>query len=274
MSFADVNGIKIYYEIHGEGEAIILVHGFGAKHTSWIAQVPELSKHYKVIIFDNRGAGKSERPDQKYSMETFADDIAGLMNFLGIEKAKAVGGWSLGGMIVQHFLLKYQERVEKSFLLLTNYRGAGGEMYTNSQLEGVDARKGDYVKEWWAGAKAGYYIKFRKQMEADPKKKHYGIWSAEDLIEDWITDPPTHNDIKHQGEALEMHNTLKRLHEIKVPILLIAGSHDRLTPKTSMQEMHDELPNSEFHIIEKAGHAAPQSRAPEVNEHIMNFLKK
>ena len=91
MTYADVNGIKIFYEIHGEGQPLFLVHGFGASRLVWIAQIKPLSEHFKVITFDNRGAGKSDRPDEPYTMDTFADDLKGLMDHLEIEKAHVVG---------------------------------------------------------------------------------------------------------------------------------------------------------------------------------------
>ena len=98
MNFADVNGIKICYEIHGDGYPVILVHGFGSKKEAWVAQTSPLAEYFKVITFDNRGAGKSDRPDGPYTMEIYADDIRGLMDFLKIEKAHVLG-WSLGGML-------------------------------------------------------------------------------------------------------------------------------------------------------------------------------
>lgn len=270
--FAEVNGIKLCYEIHGEGDPVILIHGFGAKKSSWIAQVPELRKKYQVIILDNRGAGKSDRPSGEYTMELFADDIAGLMDYLNIQKAKAVIGWSLGGMIVQHFLLKHQDRVEKGVLLFTNYKGVGRELYQQSRHEGLDAMKEDHVKAWWDGSLLSFHRSFRKELLSDPKKKHHGIWSAEDLIADSIVDPPTHEDIDNQAVALSNHNTLDNLGEITIPVLLVAASHDRLTPKITMEEMHEKIPNSTFKVIKKAGHGAPHSRTPEVNELILDFL--
>ncbi|MHA1291967.1 MAG: alpha/beta fold hydrolase [Promethearchaeota archaeon] len=272
--YAEVRGIKLCYEIHGNGEPIILVHGFGAKKETWVAQVPELSKKFKVIIFDNRGAGKSDRPNEPYTMETFADDIAGLMDYLKLNKVKALIGWSLGGMIVQHFAIKYPERAEKIILLFTNYKGVGGELYKKMRIEEEKLKKSDPAKAFWQSARMGYYQKFRKEMEANPKKKFYGLWSAEDLIKESVIDPPTAQDIENQAAALETHNTLEKLNEIKNPVLLIAASHDRLTPKLTMQEMHNKIPNSTFKVIEKAGHGAPLSRAPEVNQFIIEFLEQ
>ena len=272
-NFTDVNGNNICYEIHGEGDPVILVHGFGSKKESWIAQVPTLSKKYKVIIFDNIGAGKSDRPKQTYTMETFADSIKGFLDNLKIDKAKAVIGWSLGGMIVQHFVLKYPERVDKVGLLFTNYKGAGGDLYKKMRHDGLDLLKKDPAKYFWDSARASFYQKFRKQMETEPTKKFFGIWSAEDLIKENTINPASHEDIDDQANALETHNTLERLSEIKNECLLIAASHDKLTPKSTMQQMHERIPNSSFKIIEKAGHGAPHSRALEVNQIILDFLE-
>jgi 3-oxoadipate enol-lactonase len=273
--FAEVNGIKISYEIAGEGEPLFLVHGFGSKKESWIAQFPVLSKHFKVIRFDNRGAGKSDRPKGTYTMEVFADDIKGLMDYLGLEKTN-IAGWSLGGMIVQNFVLKYPEKVKKVVLINTNYGFPdedGPLVYKNMRLEEEKQKKMDYVKAWWDAARTGYYIKFRKEMEANPSKKWYGLWSADDLIEESIIDTPTVEDIETQAYALKTHDTFDRLKTIKSPTLIITASHDRLTPRSSMEEIHGQIPNSKFIVIDKAGHSSPLEKAPEVNQAIIDFLK-
>ena len=273
--FAKVNGIKICYEIAGEGEPLFLVHGFGSKKESWIAQFPVLSKHFKVIRFDNRGAGKSDRPKGTYTMEVFADDIKGLMDYLGLEKTN-IAGWSLGGMIVQNFVLKYPEKVKKVVLINTNYGFPdedGPLVYKNMRLEEEKQKKVDHVKAWWDAARTGYYIKFRKEMEANPSKKWYGLWSADDLIEESIIDTPTVEDIETQAYALKTHDTFDRLKTIKSPTLIITASHDRLTPRSSMEEIHGQIPNSKFIVIDKAGHSSPLEKAPEVNQAIIDFLK-
>ena len=272
--FAEINGIKICYEVHGEGDPVILVHGFGRKKENWIAQFKPFSEHFKTIRFDNRGAGKSDRPKGVYTMEVFADDIAGLMDYIEIDKAHIVG-WSLGGKIVQNFALKYPERVDKMVLINTNYGlpdESGTEIYKNMRLVDLKLRKVDPEKSFWQSARGGYYIKFRKQMEADPAKKWYGLWSVEDLIKERMTDPPTAEDIEIQSGADNTHHTLERLHEIKNESLLIASTHDRIMPTKVMEEMHERIPNSTLKIIKKAGHNSPLSRAPEINKMIIEFL--
>jgi proline-specific peptidase len=271
--FARIDGIKLCYEILGEESAypVLLIHGFGVKKEVWMSQVGDLSKYFKVIRFDNRGAGKSDRPVGKYTMDTFADDTNKLLDYLHIQKTHVMG-WSLGGMIAQNFILKYPEKVNKVVLIATNYGfpdAQGPDIYKKMRLHELDLGP---EKAFWETARANFYSTYRKEMEADPKKKFFGIWSAEDYIKMFGTNPPTPQDIITQGEALMTHNTFDRLPQIKSPTLLIAASHDRLTPQSCMEEMHVKIPNSKLIVIEKSGHFVPMTRTPEVNRTIIDFL--
>jgi len=274
--FVEVNGIKICYNRGGEGQPVFLIHGFGAKKESWVAQFSPLSKHFDVVRMDNRGAGKSERVEEPYSMETLADDVKGLMDVLNIEKASVIG-WSLGGMIVQNFALKYPDRVNKVVLINTNYgmpNEQGIVAFKNDRLKKLETLKEDPEKAFWDGAVLGFHRKFRKEMQQNPQKMFYDLWSVEGVIEESTIDPPTSNDIENQAKALETHNTFERLDNLTMPVLLLSASHDRLTPKSVMDEIHEKLPNSKLVVIDKAGHNSPQSRAPEVNQAIIEFLKE
>ncbi|MEJ2248115.1 MAG: alpha/beta hydrolase [Candidatus Lokiarchaeota archaeon] len=224
--FTNVNGIKLCYEIKGEGEPLILVHGFGVTKEVWIAQFEPLAEYFKVIRFDNRGAGKSDRPNEPYRMEMFADDIAGLMDNLEINKAHILG-WSLGGMIVQTFALKYPNRINKIVLINTLPQ--------------------------WPGDKSGL------QMYE---------------IEQSITNPSRPQDIRNQTHALGAYDVLDDLHKIEILTLIICAEKDRQTPKIMNEKIHEKIPNSKLIVIENAGHDSPKERAPEVNQHIIDFLKK
>lgn len=271
--FVEIGDIKFCYEIHGAVDAypLLLIHGFGVKKEVWMAQVGDLSQHYKVIRFDNRGAGKSTRPAGA-TMGIFADDTKKFLDYLQIEKAHVIG-WSLGGMIAQNFVLMYPEKVDKLVLVCTvpGYpTEEGPEIYRKMRLYELEI---GMEKAFWETARANFYATYRKEMEKDPKKKYFEIWSAEDYIKEFSKDPPTPQDIINQAEALKTHKTFDRLKEIKNHTLLIAASHDRLTHQITMKQMHEQIPNSAFLVIEKAGHFAPMTRTPEVNNAILEFLK-
>ncbi|MFX0188317.1 MAG: alpha/beta fold hydrolase [Candidatus Hodarchaeota archaeon] len=273
--YADINNIKICYEIHGKGYPIIFIHGYGAKKETWIAQIGALSEKFKVIILDLRGTGKSDRPNMLYTMDLFADDVKGLMDFLNIKKAH-IAGRSMGGMIAQHLVLKYPKSVDK-IILITTTPGfpdeKGVELLIKGRIEQIKTLKKDPEKYFWQFARIVFHQKFRKEMESNPKKKFYGIWSAEDLINESIINPSNPQDIINQGNAIKKHNVLDKLSEINNKTLIIAASHDRMTPLLSMEEMHKRIPNSTLKVIQQAGHFCTLSRAPEVNQLILDFLK-
>jgi pimeloyl-ACP methyl ester carboxylesterase len=275
--FANVNGIKICYEIKGSGNPIILVHGFGVSKEVWIAQFEPLSRYFKVIRFDNRGAGKSERPNIPYTMEMFADDIKGLMDYLNIEKAHVIG-WSLGGMIAEHFALRNPSRLIKLVLINTMAQWpsdkSGLEMYKKSQIEGYYAKIKDPKVTFFDRAKLGFSRTFLKELKEDPSKKHFDLWSAEDLIQQSITNPSTPQDIENQVNALAHMDVLNSLHEIKSETLIICAEKDRQMPKAVNELIHKEIFNSKFVIIEGAGHDSPKENALEINKMIIKFLNK
>ncbi|KKK42209.1 MAG: Soluble epoxide hydrolase [Candidatus Lokiarchaeum sp. GC14_75] len=274
MPKANVNGIKISYKVKGEGYPLIFIHGFGSKKESFRAQVPILSEKFKVIYFDSRGAGKSERPNLPYSMNMFVEDIKGLMEYLKIKKTHLLG-FSAGGMVAQNFVIKYPDMVNKLILINTLPKIPGNydpEPYIQTRIKGLELRVQDPEKAFWESTKLGFYPEFREKMKENPKKKFFGLWSVEDLIEYYKTNPPTPLDIRNIAYSFKTHDTLERLSEIKNETLLLTASHDMLVPQARMFEIHKLIPNSTIKVMEKAGHESPKSKAPEVNQAILNFL--
>ncbi|MFX1302055.1 MAG: alpha/beta fold hydrolase [Promethearchaeota archaeon] len=275
MSFAYTNGIKISYEVSGSGFPVILIHGFGSKKEIWRPQVIDFSKKFKAITFDLRGTGKTDRPNYPYTMGMFADDIKGLMDYLQIESTHLIGR-SLGGMIAQNFVLKYPQYVKKLVLIATNAKfddEATIDLIIENRIKNIELLKKDPDKAFWNNSRFLYHQKFRQELKRNPKKKFYGAFSLEDLIEESKIYPSRPQDIKNQGSAMKLHSAFNRLNEIKSETLLIAASHDRLIPKSSMDEIHKRIPNSKFKVIENAGHFMTLSKAPEINKLILDFLK-
>ena len=119
-----VGDIEIYYEVHGTGpRTLVLIRGLGSNLLAWYEQIDEFARHYKCIVFDNRGAGRTDKPDAPYSIKQMADDTAGLMDALGITRA-ALLGISMGGMIAQEFALHHQEKLSCLILGCTHFGGA------------------------------------------------------------------------------------------------------------------------------------------------------
>ncbi len=275
MSFANINGLKLSYRIYGAGFPVIFIHGYGAKKEIWKPQVVDISKKFQTITFDLRGTGESDRPNIPYTMKMLAEDVKGLMDFIGVEKVHLIGR-SFGGMIAQHFVLQYPEKVEKLVLIATNFGRTDPdwvEIPKKGRLEEIEMIKHNPLKAFKQKSRWVFHIKFRKEMEANPGKRFFDIFSMEDLVRESTINPSRPQDIINQAEAMKTHYTLERLHEIKNETLLIAASHDRQTPVSVMAEMHKRIPNSELRVINEAGHFMTLSRASEVNDIILNFLK-
>lgn len=275
MSFANINEVNISYRTYGAGFPIILIHGYGAKKEIWKPQVLELCKKFKVVTYDLRGTGESDRPDVPYTMKMLAEDLNGLLDFLQIEKAHIIGR-SFGGMIAQNFSLLFSEKVEKLVLIATNYGRTDTDWVDiprNGRLEEIETLKHDPLKAFKKKSKWVFHIKFRKEMEANPTKIFHESFSMEDLIRESTINPSRPQDIINQAEAMKTHYTFEKLNEIKNKTLLIAASHDRQTPVSVMMEMSKKIPNSEIKIINEAGHFMTLSRAPEVNKMILDFLE-
>jgi 3-oxoadipate enol-lactonase len=278
--FTTINGIKICYDVHGDGYPVILIHGFSDRKEHWRAQVGELSKHFKVIRLDNRGAGKSDRPEGKYSMKIYVSDVAGLMDFLGFEKAHIIGH-SMGGMIAQNFTLMYPKKVNKLVLINTLAGMAlpgvptekAFEIYRESAIEDVKTLREDPLNNFLKSAKRSYSREFYKQMVAEPKKKFHGMWSVEDLVEEKTKYGPTEKDIDNLIAAFKTHNTYERLHEIKNKTLIIAAEKDKSCSVPMNIKIHELISNSKFIIIRNAAHQSILEKAPEINKIIIDFLK-
>ena len=273
MSFANANGINLSYEMKGEGFPVIFIHGFGSKKEIWKPQVLDLSKKFKTITFDLRGAGMSNKPNFPYTMEMFADDIKGLMDFLQIELTHIIGR-SLGGMIAQNFVLKFPQNVEKLVLIATSVKfNQSIDPVISGRIQEVKLLKTDPEQAFWNKAYFTFHQKFRNILKNNPKKKIYNSFSLEDLIEESKINPSRPQDIINQGNAMKGHNTLDRLHQIKNQTLLLAASHDRLIPKSAMDDIHKRISNSVLKIIENAGHFMTLSRASEINKLIIDFFE-
>ena len=202
---AEANGIKISYDLKGKGFPLILIHGFGSKKEIWKPQIIDFSKKYKTITFDLRGTGKTNRPNYPYTMELFADDIKGLIDYLKIESVHLIGR-SLGGMIAQNFVLKYPQNVKKLVLIASNAifdDESVVDLVINNRIKDIELLKKDPVKAFWNKSLFVYHQKFRQELKQNPKKKFYNAFSLEDLIEESTINPSRAQDIINQMSQVE-----------------------------------------------------------------------
>src|SRR5262249_19701978 len=118
MPILDRDGVSLYYEVHGEGEPILCVMGLGGNIHFWEFQIAAFAARHRTVAFDNRGAGRSDKPKGPYSIPLLADDAMAVLDAAGVKRAHVVG-ISMGGMIAQDVVLRYPERVQSLTLACT-----------------------------------------------------------------------------------------------------------------------------------------------------------
>jgi pimeloyl-ACP methyl ester carboxylesterase len=158
--YAPVNGIKVYYEVYGEGRPIVLLHGaFYTIDLNWSALILELSKNRKVIAIEFQGHGHTPYSDRKLSFPTLASDVAGVMDYLKIDSADVVG-YSMGGSVAYEFAIQSPKRLRKLVIISSTYKSSGWlpvvtnafktfkpEFFTNTPLQtAYDAAAPDKTK--------------------------------------------------------------------------------------------------------------------------------
>ena len=144
--YAEVNGVKLYYEVHGHGEPLVLLHG-GVVGIPMLASIlPELARDRQVIAVELRGHGRSAEIEAEFSFEAMADDVAGVMEHLGIKSADAMG-YSLGGNVVQQFVMRHPEKVRKLIIVSAAYKRSAWYPEILDAFEHMGPEAGEMMKQ-------------------------------------------------------------------------------------------------------------------------------
>ena len=263
MPYAQVNGINLYYEVHGEGYPVVMISGLGSQGQSWDTQVPIYSKDYKVIVFDNRGAGKSDKPKSPYSTEGMADDTAALMDALSIEQAHIVGK-SMGGMIAQWLAIKHPERVGK--LVMGCSSGSRDQVGNEILRMGREiASKAGLRAVWFMALHLGYTREYI-EMNIDRLNKVSSMLGGDsaEALEGYIG----------QSLACEGHHTLEHLPKINTPAFVMMGESDQITAPERTRELSRLIPKAELCVFTGVGHGFWRERQQEVDSLVLHFLGK
>ena len=263
MSNVLVNGVKLYYEIHGAGEPLLLIEGLGYASWSWFRQVEELSYAYRVVTFDNRGVGQSDKPDIPYSIDLMADDVAHLLESLNIERAHILGV-SMGGYIAQKLAINYPQMVKSLVLGCTSFGGPQSIPLTEEALQSMLKVEGLNAEEVIRqGFKAAISPKF---IKAYP--------DVVDQLVAWRLDNPTPRYAwDRQFAAARAFNLESQLHKIKVPTLVITGSDDIVVPPQNSSLLAERISGAQLVMIPGGGHLFFIEKAEEFNRKVLEFLE-
>lgn len=263
MPFAELRtGIKMYYEIQGRGEDMLLIPGTGGSRGVWMHQLDALTPLFRCITLDLRGGGKSDKPLGQYTPKMLAEDVLALMDTLGLEKPH-VAGFSLGSAIGQELTVAHPERVKS---LSMHNTWAKTDRWMKIRFE--------TSKFLLLNAPKDLYDQFRRWTLYSPEAIENGL--ADQLDGHGSSSKSDDKEAKARlYDADIAHDVADRLRMIDIPTLVTGGEQDNSVPLRYVQQVHQLIPRSKCHLFTGDGssHHVCVERYQEFNAVQLEFLK-
>jgi len=262
MPFIDATGFRMYYEEHGDGFPLLLINGLGSDHLEWLHQFPAFEARFRVVVFDNRGTGKTDVPPGPYTTAEMADDAASLLRALGTSRAHVLGV-SLGGMIAQEVALRYPDLVDGLVLGCT---GPGGELSVRPSPE----------------AMAAFALAKGQDREAELRRMLSFLYTdacirerpgeIEGFIRRRLDHPTPPEGYLAQLSAAVTHDASSRLEKVRARTLVIAGDADRLVNWENSVRLAGRIPGAKLVVLPGAPHRLFAETADAFNLEVLRFL--
>ncbi len=263
MPLARVGDVEIFHERSGSGQRLLYISGTGGdlRARPSVFEGP-LPGRFEVLAYDQRGMGRSSKPDVPYSMADYADDAAGLLDAVGWDEALVIGV-SFGGMVAQELVLRHPDRVKRLVLACTSPGGAGGSSFAFHEIQHLtgEARARHMIPitdvrhdAAWASAHPAEFAQLVSLAAQDP-----------------FADEPGHRaGARRQLEARAGHDTWDRLDRIACPVLIAAGRHDGIARPETQHNLAGRIAGAELRFFD-GGHMF-MLQDPEALPAIMAFL--
>ncbi len=264
MPTINVNDINLYYEVHGQGEPLVLIHGMTLDCTAWEPQLADFCKQYQVIVFDNRGVGRSDAPNGDYSTDSMTKDTVALLDALKIDSAHVIGV-SMGGMIAQKLAIQYPQRV-KSLILVSS----------TAKMPPF----GKHVMQVWLRM-------LEEKVESETILREQLSWlfterffedpvQIDAVVKTVLNHPHAQpvNGFKGQIAALLEHDTSAQLNQIPVSTLVLAGKEEKVLSLKSFEALSAGIPKSQLSLLEGGGHSFFMEIPKSFNRAVLAFLKQ
>lgn len=256
-----ISGIDMGYDEAGKGPPVLLIHGFPLNRRMWRPQLEALAAAgYRVIAPDLRGFGESGAGDLPCSVSLFADDVKGLLDLLGIERA-VVGGMSMGGYVLLNLLERYPERVVAACFLTTR---------SGADDEAGKARRTALIRELEAGRREAVLEAFASILFAEGTMRKRPELVAE--VQGWIEAADPRGLIGGLMAMRERKDCTPLLAGFTLPALVVGASQDRAVPMEHILLLEAGLPHSTVCIIPEAGHMANMEQPERFNACLLDFL--
>jgi 3-oxoadipate enol-lactonase len=253
-----INGLAIHHESDGDGPAIVFVHGLGATSNVWHAQRTTLSKYYRVVVYDRSGCGRSQKASAGYSVDAWADELAGLLTHLAIPLAVVVGH-SLGSMVAQRFAAKHASRTRALVL-------AGGEAELTADAKQLLTERVRSIEADGLLAAVGPWL----SSVLSPATREANPALAGLLREMFLA-----NDVRayaQQCQALRDGSVRGDHASIRCPTLLTVGDQDLVTPLVWQQQIAAGIAGSRIRVIPNTSHMTMLESPAVFNTVLLDFL--
>jgi 3-oxoadipate enol-lactonase len=262
VPIAELEGRRVYFEEHGEGDPVLLINGLGADHTTWALQTEFLRERMRVIVFDNPGIGQTEGPPGPYTSALFADVASSLLRFLGLERAHIVGA-SMGGLIAQQLAVRHAGLVRSLTLHCSWWRA---DRYTTA-----------LIRSWQGYARVATPLELARQIWLWVFTPRFFEQRPDEIaaLERQVKAnpfPQSSEAFCDQAEACVSHEALEEIRSITAPTLITVGDGDILTPPSHSFEIKARMPRAILHVWREMGHAPFWEIPDEFNELTYSFL--
>jgi 3-oxoadipate enol-lactonase len=258
------DGTRIHYEVTGKSGAtpVLMIQGLGASKNAWNLQRIAMATRFRIISFDNRGAGRSDKPIEPFTLEQMADDAIAVLDAAGIETAHVVGA-SMGGVISQIVAVKYPQRVRSLTLVCTACRNHPWrqellQSWAKTAEEKGMIEVGKEAAQWVMSPRS-----FRRLV---PAFTWMGPLAAL---------RPRHSFVSQIHAILDTREDLvDQLSTITAPTMVIVGNQDILTPRGDSEEIAERIPNAELVVISGAAHGLMMEHSSTFNKILIEFLQR
>jgi pimeloyl-ACP methyl ester carboxylesterase len=261
MPHADLNGFEIHYDVHGEGDPLICVHGLGCDRRAWVLQIEPFSQQFQAVFFDNRDVGQSSLASADYSTADMAQDVIALADHLGLETFHLLG-ISLGGMVSQQVALAAPERVRTLTLAVTH-----GGVQKAGRLRGH--LLGSYARHLPLEDQVDNLL-YLCYTEAFFENEEMFQFMRNALLDNPYPQPA--EAFARQAAAGAHHDVRDRLGGLTMPVHVIGAERDLMIPVWKSKELASLIPGSKLTILEGQGHGVMWEGAAQFNAAVTEFV--